>query len=141
MLLLVYLSITIWVTPGNQLVKASTSPLVCFTTGFPGAPQGSPLPLFPNGANAVHRCGAIFTARSQKGFLTTVFLPMRTFVCRYGLDVKRDAAICTGGTKCFDQDRALTEAPGSAVSGEWIKGAVPDRLVSEYEYCATKSCS
>jgi hypothetical protein len=43
-----------------------------------------------------------------------------------------------GGTKCFDQDRALTEAPGSDVSGEWIKGAVPDRLVSEYEYCATK---
>jgi hypothetical protein len=43
-----------------------------------------------------------------------------------------------GGTKCFDQYRALTEARGSAASGEWIKGAVPDRLVSEYAYCATK---
>jgi len=42
---------------------------------------------------------AIFPARSQKGFLVTVFLPMRTFVCRYGLDVKRDAAICTGRHK------------------------------------------
>jgi hypothetical protein len=27
------------------------------TTGFPGAPKGSPLQLFPNGSNAVHRCG------------------------------------------------------------------------------------
>jgi hypothetical protein len=42
---------------------------------------------------------AIFPARSQKGFLITVFLPMRTFVCRYGFDVKRDAAICTGRHK------------------------------------------
>src|SRR5258708_31524569 len=39
--------------------EASTSRLVCFTTGFPGAPKGSPLQLFPNGSNAVHRCGDI----------------------------------------------------------------------------------
>jgi len=31
-----------------------------------------------------------------------------------------------------------TEASASAVSGEWIKDAVPDRLVTAYEYCATK---
>src|SRR5258707_11316446 len=39
--------------------EASTSRLLCFTTGFPGAPKGSPLQLFPNGSNAVHRCGVI----------------------------------------------------------------------------------
>src|SRR5580692_7387580 len=39
--------------------EALTSPLLCFTTGFPGAPKGSPLQLFPNGSNAVHRCGVI----------------------------------------------------------------------------------
>src|SRR5580704_15655837 len=37
--------------------EASTSRLLCFTTGFPGAPKGSPLQLFPNFSNAVHRCG------------------------------------------------------------------------------------
>jgi len=31
-----------------------------------------------------------------------------------------------------------TGASGSAVSGEWIKDAVPDRLVTVYKYCATE---
>src|ERR1035438_1498983 len=39
--------------------EASTSRLLCFTTGFPGAPKGSPLQLFPNGSNAVHRSGGM----------------------------------------------------------------------------------
>ena len=52
-----FLFFTFWVTPWKSAREASTSRLVCFTTGFPGAPKGSPLQLFPNGSNAVHRCG------------------------------------------------------------------------------------
>jgi hypothetical protein len=37
--------------------EASTSRLLCFTTGFPGVPKGSSLQLFSNASNAVHRCG------------------------------------------------------------------------------------
>src|SRR5882724_10323400 len=39
--------------------EASTSRLLCFTTGFPGAPKGSPLQLFSICSNAVHMSGVI----------------------------------------------------------------------------------
>src|SRR5260370_13370590 len=51
--------------------EASTSRLLCFTTGFPGAPKGSPLQLFPNGSNAVHRCGNMRSIAREITVLST----------------------------------------------------------------------
>jgi hypothetical protein len=63
---------------------------------------------------------------------------MRTFVCRYGLDVNGTPHSAAGGTKCFAQDRALYRGFRICRRGEWIKDAVPDRLVTVYKYCATE---
>src|SRR5271157_5878453 len=50
---------TFWVTSWKSAREAATSPPLCFTTGFPGSPQGSlPQDLF-NSSNAVHRSGDI----------------------------------------------------------------------------------
>ena len=73
----------------------------------------------------------------KKGFLITR-LPMRTFVCRYGLDVNGTPRFAGGGTKCFDQDRALYRGFGICRKREMIKDAVPERLVTAYKYCATE---
>src|ERR1700685_462974 len=45
--------------------EASTSRLLCFTTGFPGAPNGSSLQPLSNRSNPVHRCGISFGPESQ----------------------------------------------------------------------------
>jgi len=63
---------------------------------------------------------------------------MRTFVCRYGLDVNGTPHSAAGAQNALIKIERYTGASGSAVSGEWIKDAVPDRLVTVYKYCATE---
>src|SRR6266403_2254793 len=51
------LRLTIWVTPGSQLAKLSTSRPFCSSTGFPGSPSGSFFQYPPINSQAVHRSG------------------------------------------------------------------------------------
>ena len=55
------LRLTIWVAPGNRLTKGQTSRPICFTTGFPGSPNGPSLQSFPINSESVHRSGDMDT--------------------------------------------------------------------------------
>src|ERR1019366_8802776 len=51
------LRLTIRVAPGNRLTKVRTSRPLCFTTGFPGSPNGPSLQSFLTNSESVHRSG------------------------------------------------------------------------------------
>src|ERR1700756_3588774 len=51
------LRFTIWVTPGNRLTKLRTSWPLCFTTGFPGSPNGVSPQFSLLNSKPVHKLG------------------------------------------------------------------------------------
>src|ERR1700757_512098 len=53
------LRFTIWVTPGNRLTKLRTSWPLCFTTGFPGSPNGVSPQFSLLNSKPVHKLGCI----------------------------------------------------------------------------------
>src|SRR5258708_11542497 len=69
------LRFTIWVTPGNRLTKLRTSWPLCFTTGFPGSPNGVSPQFSPLNSKPVHKLGVSHHARiSQRGGEEVFFL-------------------------------------------------------------------
>src|ERR1700757_2953034 len=65
------LRFTIWVTPGNRLTKLRTSWPLCFTTGFPGSPNGVSPQFSLLNSKPVHKLGDIVCRSPLSNGLTS----------------------------------------------------------------------